>query len=192
MASQVRTGMPLLVASGATFSEAGGRPRGGTLRALGPSSGWDGGGGRTARLRSSGSFVDSGRGLISWRRTARRSPEFTLPRRVREFLPIALGEREAHGTRVTRWLAGVLAMMQSGCLIGYDSRWGQQKQAQQHYAEAQTPQKLKAERRGDADAARGRLRTMRVRLRATSTYAAQVVDWQRRFDDQLGIVNGVL
>jgi hypothetical protein len=84
-----------------------------------------------------------------------------------------------------------MAALQTGCFLGYDSRWGQQKQAQQHYAEAHTPRKLQAAPDGEP-VKRGPIRTMRVRLRTTPSYAAQVVDWQRRFDEHLVVVNGVL
>jgi hypothetical protein len=84
----------------------------------------------------------------------------------------------------------VLGLILPGCFIGYDSRWGQQKQAQQHFAAAETPKALEAAPR--ADNRPRAVRKMRLRLRATPAYVAQVVDWQRRFEETLATTNGVL
>lgn len=80
----------------------------------------------------------------------------------------------------------------SGCFIGYDSRWGQQKHAQQHLAEARTPAKL-ARTPGPARTPEGPrgLHTLRLRVEATPTYAAEVVDWPRRFAETLALANDV-
>jgi hypothetical protein len=92
-----------------------------------------------------------------------------------------------------RSLLGALALLASGCFIGYDSRWGQQKQAQQHLAAARKPTSLgpaRAEARLERPEATTRI--MRVRLEPTATHAAQVIDCERRFNETLAAANLVL
>lgn len=89
-------------------------------------------------------------------------------------------------------LAALLMLLPAGCFIGYDSRWGQQKTAQQHLAAARRPTRLSAPAAtGDARRAET-LRTLRVRIEPTATYGAQVVDYERRFQKTLADANGVL
>ena len=74
--------------------------------------------------------------------------------------------------------------------MGYDSRWGEQKRAQQNFAKAHTP---RAVRSGAGGAASGRssaaVKPLHVRLHATRAYTAQVLDWQRDFKQTLTEVN---
>ena len=65
----------------------------------------------------------------------------------------------------------VLGLLLPGCFIGYDSRWGQQKQAQQHFAAAETPKALEVTPRGDNPPRA--VRTMRLRLRTTPAAGRQ-------------------
>jgi hypothetical protein len=89
-------------------------------------------------------------------------------------------------TRSLVWLA--LSLPVAGCFMGYDSRWGQAKAAQQHAAQAATPADISA----DGDAPPARARTMRVRVYATAGYAAQTLDWRRQVRDTFDDANGVL
>lgn len=83
----------------------------------------------------------------------------------------------------------ILLLALPGCFMGYDSRWGQAKAAQQHAAQAATPTDISA---GDAGERPARARTMRVRVYATEGYAAQTLDWQRQVRDVFDDANGVL
>ena len=85
----------------------------------------------------------------------------------------------------------LLAFLPGGCFIGYDSRWGQQKHAQQHLAAARTPASLDVERAASSHR-QIELRTMRVRIEPTAAYRAQVLDFERGFENTLTVVNGVL
>lgn len=67
-----------------------------------------------------------------------------------------------------------------GCFLGYDSRWGQQKRAQQNYVKSETPSALRRESAAPAQGAQP-ARTARLRVYATRGYSAEVLDWQRRF-----------
>jgi hypothetical protein len=83
----------------------------------------------------------------------------------------------------------------TGCFIGYDSRWGQQKQAQQHFAAAQMPSQLEAAPSGSGRAALGPAHAehrLRIRVEATPTYAAEILDWRRRFEDTVVTANAVV
>jgi hypothetical protein len=92
-----------------------------------------------------------------------------------------------------RALFAPLAVWLTGCFVGYDSRWGQQKAAQQHLAAARQPKALAgaekselATRRPDAS------RALSVRLEPTATYTTQVLDYERHFQKTLDAANGVL
>lgn len=96
---------------------------------------------------------------------------------------------------MTRWLGLVRvalltgSLCSAGCFAGYDSRWGQQKQAQQHAAERSTPRQLAIQRSGSTFVSR---RALKVRVYATPGYTASIVDWQKQFDALVERVNGVL
>lgn len=84
-----------------------------------------------------------------------------------------------------------MACLASSCFVGYDSRWGQQKRAQQNFVKAEAPSTL----RRDAPAAQsgqGRGSTARVRVYATRTYSVEVLDWQRRFAKVLADASAVV
>jgi len=88
-----------------------------------------------------------------------------------------------------RWALGLVWLGVSGCFLGYDSRWGQQKQAQRHVAAHETPQQLHRQSAGDAP--RTPQRTLKLRVYATPGYAATVLDWPKQFDALLECVNAV-
>jgi len=96
------------------------------------------------------------------------------------------------GFRALRPLVGLVPLLLGGCFIGYDSRWGQQKQAQQHLAAARTPTRLGASDSAASHTLPQKFRTMRIRIDATPTHAAQVVDYERHFQKQLDLANGML
>lgn len=82
----------------------------------------------------------------------------------------------------------------SGCFMGYDSRWGQQKRAQKNFVQAEAPNTL---RRGTAASGRSTAsRTARIRVYASRAYTAEILDWQRRFarvvDDATAIVGPII
>lgn len=88
----------------------------------------------------------------------------------------------------------VLSAAQTSCFLGYNSEWGAQKRAQRNTAHALTPTQIKNSGNGEADApssTRAPVKTLHVHLYATKSYAAQVLDWQRRFYDTLDDVNEV-
>ena len=82
----------------------------------------------------------------------------------------------------------LVPLVSTSCFVGYDSRWGQQKQAQQHAAQRSTPQHLAALKASDTHAAR---RVLRIRVYASPGYAASVLDWQKQFGALLVEVNAV-
>jgi hypothetical protein len=82
-----------------------------------------------------------------------------------------------------------LPILSAGCFLGYDSRWGQQKLAQQHAAQRSTPKPLPTARAGDDRVAR---RVLRVRAYATPGYAASVVDWQKQLAELIEQANAIL
>ena len=87
------------------------------------------------------------------------------------------------------WVGFVLlSLASSGCFAGYDSRWGQQKQAQQHAAQRSTPQQLPSLKSSDTHAAR---RVFKLRVYASPGYVASVLDWQKQFGVLLEQVNAV-
>ena len=83
----------------------------------------------------------------------------------------------------------LLALGLNGCFLGYDSRWGETKRAQQNFARAEAPKALHGDEHGKALAAR---RVLKLRVYATPTHASQVMDWRRRFEATLDDVNRVL
>jgi hypothetical protein len=83
----------------------------------------------------------------------------------------------------------LLAFGLSGCFLGYDSRWGETKRAQQNFARAEAPKALQGDAHGKALTAR---RVLKLRVYATPTHASQVMDWPRRFEATLADVNRVL
>jgi Matrixin len=93
--------------------------------------------------------------------------------------------------RSLKWaVLGWTAFGVSGCFMGYDSRWGQQKQAQQHVAAHETPQQLR--RQSAEESARIAQRMLKLRVYASPTYAATVTNWQKQFDDLLECANAAL
>ncbi|MES1177090.1 MAG: matrixin family metalloprotease [Myxococcales bacterium] len=85
------------------------------------------------------------------------------------------------------WSAALGVLATSGCF--YDSRWGQQKQAQQHQAARLAPQKLE---RQSAHVELHAQRTLTLRVYATPTYQASIVDWEQQFQHQLDCANATL
>jgi len=85
-------------------------------------------------------------------------------------------------------LVAVLALVSAGCFVGYDSRWLQQKQAQQHAAQRSTPKQLPSQTSEGTRAAR---RVLKLRAYATPGYAVSVVDWQKQFGALLERANAV-
>ena len=84
---------------------------------------------------------------------------------------------------------GLLGFAVSSCFMGYDSRWGQQKQVQKHLAAHMTPHEL----RGNSLSAGGRVaqRTLKLRVYATPGYASNMLDWQKQFGKLLDCANSV-
>ncbi len=74
----------------------------------------------------------------------------------------------------------LLALAVSSCF--YDSRWGQQKQAQQRQAARLAPQKLQ---RPPVHSPLQAQRSLALRVYATPAYEASVVDWRQQFQHQL-------
>jgi hypothetical protein len=81
-----------------------------------------------------------------------------------------------------------VALWCAGCFVGYDSRWLQQKQAQQHAVQRSTPKPLPSGTSGGTRAAR---RVLKLRAYATPGYAVSVVDWQKQFGALLERANAV-
>ena len=85
-------------------------------------------------------------------------------------------------------LALAAALWVQGCF--YDSRWGEAKRVQQHNAAAASPATLHV---ASADGAeRAPARVYRVRVYATTSYAAQTMDWKRKMTDLVDDANRVL
>lgn len=103
----------------------------------------------------------------------------------------AILERMLRGLGVAQWFVVSLALVSAGCFIGYDSRWGQQKLAQQHVAAARMPATLSPSA-VTSTSRTGEVRTLRIRLEPTAAHTAQVVDYERHFEKLLAIANGVL
>src|SRR5258705_13996697 len=91
--------------------------------------------------------------------------------------------RTAYMLDDSSWLqrAAMMACLSlAGCL--FDSRYIQQKSAQKNVAQQQTPRQLQATpTEGEAGAAHARAKVLRLRVHATPSYAAEVVDWPRQF-----------
>jgi hypothetical protein len=94
------------------------------------------------------------------------------------------------GPQTMRLALAVLSIAMPGCFAGYDSRWGQQKQAEKHVAAHDTPTQLQT--LSGANGARVAERTLRLRVYATPSYAASVLDWQKQFGDLLDCANSVV
>jgi len=88
-----------------------------------------------------------------------------------------------------RWALGLIWVGVSGCFLGYDSRWGQQKQAQRHVAAHETPEQLHRQSVGAAP--RAPQRALKLRVYATPGYAAAVLDWPKQFAALLECVNAI-
>jgi len=88
----------------------------------------------------------------------------------------------------TWWLAGALLAGTSSCFLGYDSRWGESKRAQQRAAAAWAPATLHA----SSDDRATRATTYRVLVVATPQYAAQTADWQRQVRELFDDTNQIL
>jgi matrixin len=82
----------------------------------------------------------------------------------------------------------VLSLGLSSCFF-YDSRWGQQKQAQKHEVARSTPRQLRSQ--SSRNEARVAERKLRLRVYATPGYAATVLDWQKQFAGLLECANSV-
>ena len=93
------------------------------------------------------------------------------------------------GRRLLRVLLFLAPVGMAGCFAGYDSRWGQQKQAQQHAARRSTPQQLP---RQSSEATHVAHRVLTLRVYASPGYAASIVDWQKQFGALVEQVNAVL
>jgi hypothetical protein len=90
-------------------------------------------------------------------------------------------------------LAGIVlgAIGPCACFIGYDSRWGEAKRAQQRVAAQTEPAAISASS-GNAPSPDAGRRTWRVRLRPTAQYLAQTVNAPKQMADLLEDANGVL
>src|SRR5579859_3126894 len=95
------------------------------------------------------------------------------------------------GRRLTLAVIALAAIGPSACFIGYDSRWGEAKRAQQRVAAQSTPSAISASS-GDAPAPDTVRRVWRVRLRPTAQYLAQTVDAPKQIADLLEDANRVL
>ena len=82
----------------------------------------------------------------------------------------------------------VAASSSSACFMGYDSRWGQTKAAQRRAASAATPAAIAA----SPEPSRAAVRPLRVRVHATPSYSAQVIDWPKHVSDAFDAANIVL
>jgi hypothetical protein len=93
----------------------------------------------------------------------------------------------------SRTLAAIalVAIGPSACFIGYDSRWGEAKRAQQRVAAQSAPAAISASS-GDAPSADAARHVWRVRLRPTAQYLAQTVNAPKQIADLLEDVNRVL
>jgi hypothetical protein len=78
------------------------------------------------------------------------------------------------------------------CFIGYDSRWGEAKRAQQRVAAQSEPAAISASSGNAASSPDAVRRRWRVRLRPTAQYLAQTVDAPKQVADLLEDANGVL
>lgn len=87
---------------------------------------------------------------------------------------------------------GVAALVSAtACFVGYDSRWGEAKRAQQHAAADSKPASIIASP-GDVAAPDAGRKSLSIRVRPSSSYLAQTVDVPKRVADLLDDANGVL
>jgi hypothetical protein len=93
------------------------------------------------------------------------------------------------GWALVRSALPAASLLWVGCFVGYDSRWGQQKQAQQHAAQRSTPKQLSTD---TWTAPRIAHRVLKVRAYATPGYTVSVVDWQKQFAQLVERANAVL
>jgi len=94
--------------------------------------------------------------------------------------------------RATAVLATCAAAATLSCFVGYDSRWGEAKRAQQHAAEDTKPAVIAATSSSTGSPSVGAHRTFRVRVRPTSRYLGQTVDTPRRVADLFDDANRIL
>lgn len=92
----------------------------------------------------------------------------------------------------------LLSMTTSACFMGYDSRWGQQKAAQQRNAAVSAPSSLRAAGTEEGEpaaptprAASSRVKKLRMRALVTRSFTAHVVDTPRHLREMLEDVNKV-
>lgn len=92
----------------------------------------------------------------------------------------------------------LLSMTMSACFMGYDSRWGQQKAAQQRNAAVSAPSPLRATEAEEGEpaaptprAASTRVKRLRMRALVTRSFTAHVVDTPRHLREMLEDVNKV-
>jgi hypothetical protein len=90
--------------------------------------------------------------------------------------------------RATPALAWTLTL--SSCFIGYDSRWGQAKAAQQRLAAQSTPGAIQAA--PDDSHSTHAARTYRIRFRPNAHYLAQTVDAERQLSELVESADRVL
>jgi Matrixin len=102
--------------------------------------------------------------------------------------------RMAHAAvRATAVLSIGAATATLSCFVGYDSRWGEAKRAQQHAAEDTKPAVIAASSSSsDGPSSAPAHRTFRVRVRPTSRYLGQTVDTPRRVADLFDDANRIL
>ncbi len=84
----------------------------------------------------------------------------------------------------------VLATTATGCIGGYDSRWGQSAAVQRQHAAEHAPT-LHGERPDENDAPAKSVRTLRVRAYVARAYASQVVDVTATLRDLFADANDV-
>jgi hypothetical protein len=86
-------------------------------------------------------------------------------------------------------MASLIALPSIACFVGYDSRWGEAKRAQQRVAASDKPATISAE--GN----QGRVakeRTLRMRARPSARYLAETVDAPKQIASLIDDANGVL
>ncbi len=83
----------------------------------------------------------------------------------------------------------VISVALASCF--YDSQWGEAKRAQQRAAARATPTAISTSPTDDGEP-RATAKPIRVRVHATSLYAAQTVDWQRQVRDLVEDANRTL
>lgn len=86
-------------------------------------------------------------------------------------------------------IVGMVMLGVNGCFLGYDSSFGQQKRAQKNFVRSEAPSTLHA---APSRQKTTFSRTARVRVYATRAYAAEVLDWPRRFATVVDDANAVI